>query len=365
RLVGDESGPGLTQTGAVFGTPGYLSPEQARGEKVGPASDVFSAGAVLYEMLCGRRAFPGGNLIEAGHATLTAEPQALPLGVPPALEGVVTRALQKEPKKRFADGGELASALDALVASQAAPAAIAPRAWRRSTALMVALAGLALGAALASGLRLSRSAREAASPRATVAQEQPPAEVPPARSQRTPAQPVPPPMVAPVPPIPPVPEVDGEKLARDITRQVQEKTHWGRAGILAGVRALEQTNQLDRAEQLLRKQRDPVMHLELYLLLRQRGHEAEGRADVAATLRSLSDDDWPKPLLQAYTGALSDGAALGQAKGDSDELCEGWYYLGRLRAPAHPAQARELLGKAANKECDESEQAQQALDQLR
>src|SRR5207302_1798646 len=51
RLVTHDSGPGLTQTGAIFGTPGYLSPEQARGEKAGPPSDVFSAGAILYEML--------------------------------------------------------------------------------------------------------------------------------------------------------------------------------------------------------------------------------------------------------------------------------------------------------------------------
>src|SRR5262249_14041523 len=71
RLIESADGPGLTQTGAVFGTPGYLSPEQARGEKAGPASDVFSAGAVVYEMLAGRRAFPGRSLIEAGHAALT------------------------------------------------------------------------------------------------------------------------------------------------------------------------------------------------------------------------------------------------------------------------------------------------------
>src|SRR5207253_5457550 len=89
-----EGDSALTVSGAIFGTPGYLSPEQARGEKAGPPSDVFSAGAILYEMLSGRRAFRGRSLIEAGHATLTAEPQPLPIAVPPALEGIVARCLQ-------------------------------------------------------------------------------------------------------------------------------------------------------------------------------------------------------------------------------------------------------------------------------
>src|SRR5437764_14366600 len=56
RLIEDPQAPGITQTGAIFGTPGYLSPEQARGERAGPPSDVFSAGAVIYEMLSGQRA---------------------------------------------------------------------------------------------------------------------------------------------------------------------------------------------------------------------------------------------------------------------------------------------------------------------
>src|SRR2546429_8943771 len=70
----DERGPALTVTGAIFGTPGYLSPEQARGEKAGAPSDIFSAGAILYELLSGRRAFPGASLIESGHLTLNAQP---------------------------------------------------------------------------------------------------------------------------------------------------------------------------------------------------------------------------------------------------------------------------------------------------
>ncbi|MCA1829379.1 MAG: serine/threonine protein kinase, partial [Myxococcales bacterium] len=96
RLIESADGPGLTQTGAVFGTPGYLSPEQARGEKAGPPSDVVAAGAVIYEMLSGRRAFPGGSLIEAGHAALTVDPPPLSMTISPALEGAVFHALAKD-----------------------------------------------------------------------------------------------------------------------------------------------------------------------------------------------------------------------------------------------------------------------------
>src|SRR5205823_7002223 len=144
--TGDPGSQGLTQTGALFGTPGYLSPEQARGEKAGPPSDVFSAGVVFYEMLSGRRAFPGASLIEAGHAAINSEPAPLPITVPPTLEGVVIRSLQKEPVRRFADGGELARSLEALAAAtQPLPTLLAmPRkSWRRSTAVMVSLAALA------------------------------------------------------------------------------------------------------------------------------------------------------------------------------------------------------------------------------
>ena len=104
----DEEGPGLTVTGAIFGTPGYLSPEQARGEKAGPPSDVFAAGAVVYELLSGKRAFPGSSLIEAGHATLNTHPPPLPAAVPPGLAAVVTRSLQKDPARRYASGEDLA-----------------------------------------------------------------------------------------------------------------------------------------------------------------------------------------------------------------------------------------------------------------
>jgi len=67
-----------TGTGLVIGTPGYMSPEQIRGDPMDARTDLFSLGAVLYEMLAGHRAFPGGTAVESGYAILHQEPQPLP-----------------------------------------------------------------------------------------------------------------------------------------------------------------------------------------------------------------------------------------------------------------------------------------------
>src|SRR5512140_805789 len=155
----------LTLTGAVFGTPGYLSPEQARGERAGAASDVFSAGAVIYELLTGARAFPGATLVEAGHAALHAQPAPLPSAVPAGLSAVVMRALEKDPARRFPSAVELAAALERVEPGTELTLPPQPKSWRRSTALMVSLATLTLGIALASGMRLLRTAREQRSAR--------------------------------------------------------------------------------------------------------------------------------------------------------------------------------------------------------
>jgi eukaryotic-like serine/threonine-protein kinase len=86
---------GATRTGSVLGTPGYMSPEQVRGEPVDARTDIFSLGSVLYEMLSGRRAFSGASVVESGYEILHNDPEPLPAEVPPAVVQVVDRCLQR------------------------------------------------------------------------------------------------------------------------------------------------------------------------------------------------------------------------------------------------------------------------------
>ena len=103
-----------TGTGAVLGTPGYMSPEQVRGEQVDARTDFFSLGAVLHEMLCGARAFPAGSFVESGYAILHRDPEPLPETVPPAVSQLVRRCLEKDPARRFHSARDLAFHLDQL-----------------------------------------------------------------------------------------------------------------------------------------------------------------------------------------------------------------------------------------------------------
>ena len=102
----------------VVGTPSYMSPEQARGEKVEPRSDLFSLGCVLYECLTGTKPFRGKGRQAIFEKVLGPEP-APPvewegLGLPSSLDGVVRRALAKDPAERFETGAELVDALQAV-----------------------------------------------------------------------------------------------------------------------------------------------------------------------------------------------------------------------------------------------------------
>jgi TolB-like protein/Flp pilus assembly protein TadD len=143
----------ITEPGTTLGTVGYMAPEQVRGLPAHAAADVFAFGAVLYEMLSGRRAFRGASAIETLHAILKEEPpplSAIRRDVPPNLEAVVRRCLAKDPALRYASGRELASALDALAAAPLAP----PRAGRPR---VLAAAGLVVVAlALLAAWRLAR-----------------------------------------------------------------------------------------------------------------------------------------------------------------------------------------------------------------
>ena len=91
-----------------------MSPEQIRGEPTDHRADIFSFGAVLYEMLSGRRAFKGDTSVETMHAILREEPPPPSEGsrpIPPALERIVTHCLEKAPGDRFQSARDLAFAV--------------------------------------------------------------------------------------------------------------------------------------------------------------------------------------------------------------------------------------------------------------
>ena len=109
-----------TNPGVVMGTVGYMSPEQLRGQTADHRSDIFSFGAIFYEMLSGRRAFQGGSAAETMSAILKEEPPDLSetnKNLAPALERVVHRCLEKNREARFHSASDLAFALEALSGS--------------------------------------------------------------------------------------------------------------------------------------------------------------------------------------------------------------------------------------------------------
>src|SRR5215470_6132502 len=136
-------GGDATRTGSVLGTPGYMSPEQVRGDPVDSRTDIFSLGAVLHELLSGERAFPGTSLVESGHAILNEDPPLLSPSVPSGVAQVVLRCLQKEPEHRFQQATDLAFALE-IVRNPTAPAPLLVTRRRRLVApALLAAVGLA------------------------------------------------------------------------------------------------------------------------------------------------------------------------------------------------------------------------------
>ncbi|MEO8436331.1 MAG: protein kinase [Pyrinomonadaceae bacterium] len=106
-----------TAPGLILGTVGYMSPEQVDGRPADHRADLFSFGAVLYEMLAGRRAFRGESTIDTLNAIRKEEPPELSLlnrNVPPGLERVIQRCLEKKPERRFQSASDLAFALEAF-----------------------------------------------------------------------------------------------------------------------------------------------------------------------------------------------------------------------------------------------------------
>lgn len=100
-----------TAEGTILGTIGYMSPEQVRGENADQRSDIFSLGAIFYEMLSGRRAFHRKTAIDTMSAILHNDPPKLPAGIPAPIARIVRRCLEKKRSRRYRTATELASDL--------------------------------------------------------------------------------------------------------------------------------------------------------------------------------------------------------------------------------------------------------------
>ena len=115
-------GEKFTATGAAIGSPHYVSPEQVSGRQPVPASDVYSLGVVLYELLTGQKLFEHTNVTAIAIAHIEEEPEppsASVEDVDPALDALVLRCLEKDPADRFQDGNELAGAIDSVMSGDA------------------------------------------------------------------------------------------------------------------------------------------------------------------------------------------------------------------------------------------------------
>jgi len=146
-----------TNAGQVMGTIGYMSPEQVRGDAADQRSDIFSFGSILYEMLCGQRAFKRNTGAETMTAILNEEPPEFSgrnLAVTPGLERIVRHCLEKQPGQRFQSAQDIAFALESVSGiSTTTSTAAAPTRARWARPALVALVALVLLAASGLGLR--------------------------------------------------------------------------------------------------------------------------------------------------------------------------------------------------------------------
>ncbi|MGE0398418.1 MAG: WD40 repeat domain-containing serine/threonine protein kinase [Kofleriaceae bacterium] len=146
--------PGETYVGAVMGTPSYMPPEQARGERADQQSDVYAIGAILYHLLAGRPPHVGKDIDALLDRVKNATPAKLPVEVPPDLVAIVERAMARERSTRYPSAAELASDLRRFMTGQLVLAhhytprqRLARFVSRNRAAVAVAATALVLGAA--------------------------------------------------------------------------------------------------------------------------------------------------------------------------------------------------------------------------
>lgn len=141
---------GVTQPGTIMGSPAYMSPEHAQGRPTDARSDIFSFGAVLYEMYAGRRAFSGDSVASTLGAILYRDPA--PLNAPSALNAIVLKCLAKSPDARYQTANDLQRALER--ASPGSDSSVVL--LNRRNALMVAVAAVALVVIVAAAAAMYR-----------------------------------------------------------------------------------------------------------------------------------------------------------------------------------------------------------------
>ncbi len=161
-----EDGPAQTASGALLGTPAYMAPEQAAGEraKVGPATDVYALGVILYELLTGRPPFHGDSALEVLWRVQEQQPlppSRLQPGLPRDLETVCLKCLEKEPGRRYGSAAALAEDLrrfragEPIRARPPGPWERAAKWMRRRPAIAALLGALLLVTALGAGIVLA------------------------------------------------------------------------------------------------------------------------------------------------------------------------------------------------------------------
>src|ERR1700733_7165097 len=147
---------GGTEAGTVLGTAGYMSPEQVRGIALDARSDIFSFGAILYEMLSGKRAFHGDTPADTMSGDLKEEPAELSetnRNVSPALERIVHHCLEKSPEARFHSASDIAFDLEHLSGVSATSTKVAPlEAQPQRSKMAIAIAAAIAFAAAMIGL---------------------------------------------------------------------------------------------------------------------------------------------------------------------------------------------------------------------
>ena len=132
KLASDSAlGPSITRDGTVFGTPEYMAPEQAEGEKLDGRTDVYALGVILYQLVCGEVPFKSSNFValltkQVSEAPTAPRDRRPDLEIPPGLELVIMKCLAKRREDRYATAGEVADALEPFAASDTSQSIILP-----------------------------------------------------------------------------------------------------------------------------------------------------------------------------------------------------------------------------------------------